>query len=141
VIILDTDIYSLLQADRDPVVAKLAPRVLSEMDEPCVTIITYEEQMRGWLNYLAKASDETKRILAYARLKEILDDFADLRVIPYDQESSFHYLRLRKAKVRIGAMDLKIAAIALARSATLITRNTRDFEKIAGLKVEDWTKD
>jgi tRNA(fMet)-specific endonuclease VapC len=38
-------------------------------------------------------------------------------------------------------MDLKIAAIALAHTATLVTRNTRDFEKIAGLKIEDWTKD
>lgn len=139
-IILDTDIYSLLQADQDPVVAKLTPRVLSAIESPCVTIITYEEQMRGWLSYLAKANDEPKQILAYARLKKMLDDFADLRVITYDQESSFHYLRLRKLKIRIGAMDLKIASIALAHSATLITRNRRDFEKIAGLKFEDWTQ-
>ena len=139
-IVFDTDVYSLLQSGTSPEAVKIAPRVVAEKDEICVTIITYEEQMRGWLGFLAKAKDEGKRVFAYGRLKEMLDDFAKLRVIVYDQEASFHYARLRKTKIRVGAMDLKIAAIALAHSATLITRNTRDFERIAGLKIEDWTK-
>jgi tRNA(fMet)-specific endonuclease VapC len=36
-------------------------------------------------------------------------------------------------------MDLKIAAIALANDATLLTRNLSDFRKIPGLRIEDWT--
>jgi len=36
-------------------------------------------------------------------------------------------------------MDLKIAAIVLARNATLLTRNLADFRKVPGLKVENWT--
>ena len=140
-IVIDTDIYSLLQAGTSHEAARIAPRVLAEKDEIGVTIITYEEQMRGWLAFLSKAKDESKRIFAYGRLKEMLDDFAKLRVIIYDQEASFHYTRLRTAKIRVGTMDLKIAAIALAHSATLITRNLRDFQKIVGLKIEDWTKD
>jgi len=35
-------------------------------------------------------------------------------------------------------MDLKIASIAIAHSATLLTRNRRDFEVVPGLHVEDW---
>jgi tRNA(fMet)-specific endonuclease VapC len=35
-------------------------------------------------------------------------------------------------------MDLKIAAIVLVHDAVLVTSNMRDFEKVSGLKVEDW---
>jgi len=35
-------------------------------------------------------------------------------------------------------MDLKIASIVLVHGATLLTNNVRDFEKVPGLKVEDW---
>jgi tRNA(fMet)-specific endonuclease VapC len=140
VIILDTDVFSLLQAGTSQEAARMAPRVLAEKDEIAVTIVTYEEQMRGWLSFLAKAKNEERRIFAYGRLKEMLDDFARVRVIAYDQVASFHYTRLVKAKLRLSAMDLKIAAVALAHSATLVTRNTRDFEKVIGLKIQDWTK-
>lgn len=40
--------------------------------------------------------------------------------------------------MRIGTMDLKIAAICLAHDATLLTRNLVDFEKVPGLRVENW---
>jgi tRNA(fMet)-specific endonuclease VapC len=36
-------------------------------------------------------------------------------------------------------MDLKIAAIALVQQAVVLTRNQRDFAKIVGLQIEDWT--
>lgn len=48
--------------------------------------------------------------------------------------------RLRKIHRRLGAMDLRIAAIALAQNAKLISRNLKDFRPIVGLQVEDWTK-
>jgi tRNA(fMet)-specific endonuclease VapC len=35
-------------------------------------------------------------------------------------------------------MDLKIAATAIANNATLLSRNLKDFNKVPGLKVEDW---
>lgn len=38
----------------------------------------------------------------------------------------------------IGAYDLQIAAIALANGLTLITHNTREFNRVDGLQVEDW---
>ncbi|MBW3597524.1 MAG: type II toxin-antitoxin system VapC family toxin [Planctomycetes bacterium] len=38
----------------------------------------------------------------------------------------------------IGTMDLKIASICLAHDATLLTRNRKDFENVAGLQIEDW---
>jgi tRNA(fMet)-specific endonuclease VapC len=142
VIILDTDCFTLAQHGSNTEGRTLGERILRESkDDIGVTIITFEEQMRGWLAFVAKARNEENRILAYGRLLEMLGDFAKVRVLAYDQEASFHYLRLMKARLRIGTMDLKIGAIALANSATLITRNMRDFEKIVGLKIEDWTRD
>ena len=49
------------------------------------------------------------------------------------------YQRLRRLRVRIGTMDLKIAAIVLTHDATLLTKNLSDFRKVPGLKVADWT--
>jgi tRNA(fMet)-specific endonuclease VapC len=37
-------------------------------------------------------------------------------------------------------MDLRVAAVALTLKATVLTRNLRDFEKVPGLIVEDWSK-
>jgi len=46
--------------------------------------------------------------------------------------------RLRQQRVRIGTMDLKIAAIALEHNALGLSGNLRDFQQVPGLDVEDW---
>ncbi len=46
--------------------------------------------------------------------------------------------RLEESGEGIATTDLKIASICLSSNATLLSRNLRDFEKVAGLKVEDW---
>lgn len=45
---------------------------------------------------------------------------------------------MQKSKIRIGAMDLKIAAIALAADTLLLTANRQDFEKVPGLRFANW---
>lgn len=45
---------------------------------------------------------------------------------------------LEKGGVPIGPYDLLIASIALANNLTVITRNTREFERVPGLKLENW---
>ena len=47
---------------------------------------------------------------------------------------------LRRLKIRIGTMDLKIAASCLCEDALLLTRNTVDYSKVPGLRFEDWTQ-
>jgi tRNA(fMet)-specific endonuclease VapC len=49
------------------------------------------------------------------------------------------FQRLRKTYPRLGAMDLKIAAIGLETQSIVLTRNRRDFGKLEGLVIEDWT--
>ena len=60
-------------------------------------------------------------------------------MLPFDAKAAAHFARLKQARIRIGTMDLKIAAIALANDATLLTRNRADFDKVPGLRVEDWS--
>jgi tRNA(fMet)-specific endonuclease VapC len=52
--------------------------------------------------------------------------------------SEFDRLRPNKKLKKIGRADLFIAAITLANGATLVTRNLRDFQLVAGLRIENW---
>ena len=62
--------------------------------------------------------------------------------LPFDDEAADHYGELRsilaKAGTVIGANDLMIASIALAHRLVLVTRNIREFERVAGLPLDGW---
>ncbi len=68
---------------------------------------------------------------------------APLDVVPFGSEEARQYARIRAeaeaAGKPIGPNDLLIAATALARGATLVTHNAREFSRVAGLAIEDWT--
>ncbi len=63
-----------------------------------------------------------------------------MRVLDFDEPALEEFQRLRRAKIRIGTMDLKIAATVLSRDATLLSRNLADFRQVQNLKVEDLTR-
>lgn len=67
---------------------------------------------------------------------EIIRDFS---ILDYDARAHAIYEPLRQQKLHIGASDLRIAAITLSVGGILITRNSVDFSKIAGLAIQDWT--
>jgi len=68
---------------------------------------------------------------------------ADIAVEPLDEAditmAAHARVRLRRLGKQIGSYDLLIAGQALARDWTLITANTREFARVEGLKVIDWT--
>jgi tRNA(fMet)-specific endonuclease VapC len=139
-IVLDTDHLSLLDLGRSTEAHRLQSRLRTiAPEEAVVTIISFEEQMRGWLTYLARARNLAQQIEAYRRLKRHLDNYRGLTVLEFDDLVAVEFQRLRKLRIRIGTYDLKIAAIALAHDATLLSRNLVDFRKVPGLRVEDWT--
>ena len=78
------------------------------------------------------------QIRAYAQFQHCIALLMKLTILPFDGEAAEHFHRLQSERVRIGTMDLKIAAICLAHDATLLTRNRVDFEKVPGLRVENW---
>ena len=79
------------------------------------------------------------RIEAYAQLQENLRFYSGLAVWEYTADADSKCNELVRAKIRVGTKDLRIAAIALAVNAVVLTRNTRDFTRVPGLAVQDWT--
>jgi tRNA(fMet)-specific endonuclease VapC len=139
--ILDTEIFTLALLPDSPEYLRLHSRAaqLNADDELVTTIITYEEQTRGWLAYAAKARGVSHQIRAYARLKRHLMNYLHWTILEFDASAGSRFDELRSRKIAIGTADLKIASIALAGVATLVTRNVADFRKVPDLLFEDWT--
>lgn len=137
--ILDTDHLSVL--DRGGVKAQRLLQKLAGVDpkQVATSIISYEEQMRGWLSYLTKARTVDHQVVAYSQLKRQLTNYCMIPLLEFDLPTAQEFQRLRKLYPRLGTMDLKIAAIALVNKAILLTRNSSDFGQIASLQIEDWT--
>ncbi len=139
-VVLDTDVISLLEWDNDTahrLRAKLQARGIQEVT---ATIVSFEEQMRGWMSYLASKRKMTEQIDGYRRLLRQLRNYCKTNILPFEERAAVEFQRLHKLKPRRATMDLKIAAVILANDATLWTHNTRDFDGIPGLKIEDWRK-
>lgn len=138
--ILDTDHLSLLGRAASHEAQRLRFRLARlKPEERVTTIITFEEQMRGWMSYLAQARSLAQQVEAYRRLKEFLDRYLKIAVLKFDEAAAAEFQRLQRLRLRIGTMDLKIAAIASAHNATVLTRNLKDFSRVPGLRLEDWT--
>ena len=67
-----------------------------------------------------------------------MEALASLTLLPFDEEAAAMFQAIEGLRLRIGTMDLKIAAICLVHDAQLLTRNLVDFEKVPGLKVQNW---
>lgn len=135
--VLDTDHVSPLGATSATSIA-LLERIQDSQQDTATTIITVEEQLRGWLAEIHKLAEPHRQIPAYARLERRIEFFAAWTILPWDSDSADRFLRFRRQGVRIGTMDLKIVCIALAHDATLLTRNTADFARVPGLRFENW---
>ena len=134
--ILDTDILSLWQR-REPRLVQRVDRV--SVEQIAITVVTVEEQMRGRLNSIRRASSVEEMVLAYTKLEATVEIFKRFNLINFDTAASNCYADLVRQKIRIGTRDLRIGAIALSRNAVVVTRNQRDFGRIPGLLLEDWT--
>lgn len=85
--ILDTDHLSVLERK-----GANAQRILERLNtvEPnqiSTTIISYEEQVRGWLSYIARAQTEERQVEAYKQLKNQLNNYCAIPVIEFDLEA------------------------------------------------------
>jgi tRNA(fMet)-specific endonuclease VapC len=139
VIILDTDHVVLVQQTESAFGEVLRDKLRSSADRDIrVTVVSIEEQMRGWLASLRRQQDAHRQVQFYDRLLGVVRFFARWRMARFDDDAADTLAQLKTQRVRIGTQDLKIASICLTRDATLLSSNLRDFQQVPGLRVEDW---
>jgi tRNA(fMet)-specific endonuclease VapC len=135
--ILDTDHISLFQRGNPIVTHNIQSKPRSEL---AVTIVSYEEQIRGWLKVVSRSFNNLEQLtFGYNKLNENLDFYRTKTVLDFNADAATEFQNLLRQKVKTGTQDLKIAAIALSVDATLVTRNQRDFQRVPGLRIEDWS--
>ena len=138
-ILLDTDHVNVLKYPEHPRFASLTTQLNTSADQDiATTVITVEEQMRGWLAWINRSDDVHRQVHAYQELLRLFVFFSRWHVVLFDEQAASVFQGLRAQRIRIGTMDLKIAAIALAHDALLLSANLRDFQQIPNLRVANW---
>lgn len=77
-------------------------------------------------------------IRAYELFERTFVWLRSVRVLAYDAQADQLFQEWRRKKLRIATHDLRIGAICVASSVTLVSRNRRDFDRVPGLTVEYW---
>lgn len=93
---------------------------------------------------LAELSHGIEKSRLPERNRRNVEDFISrLEILPYDDSAAFHYGDIRAALERkgnvIGVNDLHIAGHARSRGLILVTNNIREFARVEGLRIIDWT--
>ncbi|NOX08765.1 MAG: tRNA(fMet)-specific endonuclease VapC [Gammaproteobacteria bacterium] len=101
-------------------------------NQMCISAVT-----RGELIFGAERSSQTERNLA-----DIEGLIARLEVVPFEEHASEHFGQLRAELYRtgqpIGPYDMMIAGHARAMGLILVTNNMKEFERVPGLRLENW---
>lgn len=138
--LFDTDHISFLQKRSGPGYTALIARIAQHSPTDLVfCIVSFHEQALGRHAFLNRAPTAARIIHGYSLLMETLQTFMTRPVLPFDAAAKAVFSGLKAQRIRVGTLDLRIAAIALSRSLIVLTRNKRDFGKVPGLVTEDWT--
>ncbi|MCU0705638.1 MAG: type II toxin-antitoxin system VapC family toxin [Fimbriiglobus sp.] len=136
VFILDTDTLSLYQRNHPAVLAAVSARVA---DVLALVTVTIEEQIGGW-SKVARAARTPQQIEHAAQLlSAIAPTWGRFTLFPMTVAALGRFDQLSRAKLNVKGNDLRIAALALDHAATVVTRNRRDFGRVSGLLIEDWS--
>ena len=131
---LDTDTCIFLMRGESQ---KLEIKVQSvPLQQQVMSAVTFAELSDG-----VQASASAKR----KQNQSILDSLVlHLAVLDWPQDAARHYAEIRsdlkKRGAQLGAADLMIAAHARAINAIVVTNNVKDFGRVKGLEVENWTQ-
>lgn len=104
-------------------------------EELCISAITYAELMHG-----------VEKSMAVERNRIAMSLFlSPITILQFDELAAEEYGRIKaeleKKGTPIGPMDTLIASHAKSRGLIIVTNNTREFNRVVGLSVEDWTQE
>ncbi|MGL6094585.1 MAG: type II toxin-antitoxin system VapC family toxin [Fimbriiglobus sp.] len=135
--VFDTNTFTLCYR-MHPVVLRYVFQHLSY--DLVTSTITAEEQVMGWITKLRKARTPADIETASRRFAETIRYLGAWDILPYTAAADARFWALDRLNLGVKNPDLRIAAIALEADATVVTANLIDFERIPGLRVEDWTR-
>ena len=129
---LDTNILIYLIKNKPPSVAQRI-NALSDDAQLCMSFFTFAELLKG-----AQRSTRKPEVLRQLDqlTRHIPVQYATNKVLCEHYAAQF--TQLKEAGTPIGANDLWIACHALALDCILVTNNTREFARVAGLRLENW---
>ena len=129
---LDTNILIYLIKNKPPSVANRI-NALDEEAVLCMSFFTYAELLKG-------AASSVRKAEVLRQLDQLIRQIPVLFEADHSlcEHYAVQFTRLKTAGTPIGANDLWIACHALATGATLVTHNTREFERVDGLHLENW---
>jgi tRNA(fMet)-specific endonuclease VapC len=104
-----------------------------------ISILTVDEQLTGWYTPTRQARRPDEIARAYVHLGEAVVRLARWRILPYTESAIEQVAQWKNLRLNVRLMDLRIAAVALENQAVVVIRNRRDFGRIPGLSVEDWS--
>jgi tRNA(fMet)-specific endonuclease VapC len=139
-ILIDTDHTTFLKYPESERGRRMIDRLnaVPASEAIAVAIVTVEERMRGWLAVIAKEKSALRQVVGYRELGLLFEFYQAFEIVPFDEAAARQFDDLRRQKLRIGSRDLKIAATALVNKALLLSANRTDFERVPGLRVENW---
>jgi tRNA(fMet)-specific endonuclease VapC len=134
--VLDTNLLTLYHRG-DPAVARnVDARPPSEL---AISVIPVDEQHTGWYTLTRQARRPEQLARAYALFGEAVVRLARWRILPYTESAVARVAHHKTLRLNVRLMDLHIAAITLENGGVIVTRNRRDFGRIPGLIVQDWS--
>jgi tRNA(fMet)-specific endonuclease VapC len=105
-----------------------------------VTVISVDEMLTGWYTKVRRARTPPQIARAFGQLTDAVSFLAAVRIQTFTEPAVLRYDGLRSSFRRLDKNALRIASIVLEGGDTLVNRNTKDFQQIPGLRIEDWSK-
>jgi tRNA(fMet)-specific endonuclease VapC len=136
-VILDTNHFSELERNGSAG-QRLTARIHEKEAAVFITVVTSEEVLAGWLAKVRRQQSAAAQVEAYDDFIRGLESLHRANTLPWSMDASNIFDELRRRGVRIGTLDLRIASIALNYDALVLTRNLVDFQRVPGLRVDNW---